>query len=167
MVQERTELNRNTIHRAFEGWQQGTANIADIFAAEMIWRIEGRSVASKEYRSKKAFVDEVLAPFAARFTGSSEPFRPVRIRALYADGDAVVVLWDGRGIARDGKPYENSYAWFLVMRDGRVVRRHGVFRPQRIRRSLVSRQARPERTLTTAFAAMTRTVTKGPGLAEG
>ena len=121
MLQERTELNRHAIHRAFDGWQQGTANIADIFAPEMVWRIEGRSVASKEYPTKNAFVDEVLAPFAARFAGSSEPFRPVRIRAVYADGDAVVVLWDGRGVARDGQPYENSYAWFLVMRDGKVV----------------------------------------------
>ncbi len=121
MVREQTELNRNSIRRAFEGWQHGTANIADSFAPEMVWRIEGRSVASREFPTKKAFADEVLAPFAARFAGSSEPFRPVRIRAVYADGDAVVVLWDGRGIARDGKPYENSYAWFLIMRDGKVV----------------------------------------------
>ena len=120
-MSDRTELNREAIRRAFAGWQQGTANIADMFAVEMVWRIEGRSVASKEYRTKQEFVDEVLAPFAARFAGSSEPFRPLRIRAICADGDAVVVLWDGRGIARDGKPYENSYAWYLVMRDGKVV----------------------------------------------
>jgi ketosteroid isomerase-like protein len=121
MRQDPRELNREAIRRAFAGWQQGTANIADMFAPKMVWRIEGRSVASKEYRSKKEFVDEVLAPFAARFAGSREPFRPVRIRAVCADGDAVLVLWDGRGTARDGKPYENSYAWYLVMRDGKVI----------------------------------------------
>ncbi len=120
-MSDRTELNREAMRRAFAGWQQGTANIADMFAPGMVWRIEGRSVASKEYRTKKEFVDEVLAPFAARFAGSSEPFRPVRVRTICADGEAVVVLWDGRGIARDGKPYENSYAWYLVMRDGKVV----------------------------------------------
>jgi uncharacterized protein len=38
-----------------------------------------------------------------------------------ADGDTVIVLWDGRGIANDGKPYENSCAWFMKMRDGKVV----------------------------------------------
>ena len=47
MLQERTELNRHAIRRAFEGWQQGTVNIADTFAPEMVWRIEGRSVASR------------------------------------------------------------------------------------------------------------------------
>jgi ketosteroid isomerase-like protein len=63
----------------------------------------------------------VLAPFGARFSRSSEPFRPVSIRGLYADGDTVVVLWDGRGVANHGEPYENSYAWFMRMRDGLVV----------------------------------------------
>jgi hypothetical protein len=29
--------------------------------------------------------------------------------------------WDGRGIANDGLPYENSYAWIIQMRDGQVV----------------------------------------------
>jgi len=33
----------------------------------------------------------------------------------------VIVLWDGRGSANDGVPYENSYAWFLTLRDGLVV----------------------------------------------
>jgi hypothetical protein len=62
----------------------------------------------------------VLAPFGARFSASGDPFRPVTIRSVNADGDTVIVLWDGRGIANDGKPYENSYAWFMKMRDGKV-----------------------------------------------
>jgi uncharacterized protein len=62
----------------------------------------------------------VLAPFGARFS-SSEPFRPTTIRSVHADGDPVIVLWDGRGMANDGQPYENSYAWFMRMRDGKVV----------------------------------------------
>ena len=33
----------------------------------------------------------------------------------------MIVLWDGRGVANDGEPYENSYAWILRMRDGTVV----------------------------------------------
>lgn len=121
MSDDVTQRNRDLIRRAFEGWQLGTANIADTFAPEMVWRIEGRSAASKEYPNKRAFIDEVLVPFAARFAGSREPFRPVRIRATHADGDTVVVLWDGRGLARDGAAYENSYAWFLVVRGGKIV----------------------------------------------
>ena len=52
---------------------------------------------------------------------TAEPFRPVEIRSVIADGDTVVVVWDGRGIANDGRPYENSYAWIMRLADGRVV----------------------------------------------
>ena len=33
----------------------------------------------------------------------------------------MIVLWDGRGIAIDGQPYENSYAWFMKLRDSLVI----------------------------------------------
>ena len=79
----RTETNREIIRRAFDAWRQGTGAITDVFAPGMVWRIEGHSAASKEYRSKQQFIDEVLAPFGARFT-TSEPFRPVTIRGVYA-----------------------------------------------------------------------------------
>ena len=88
--------------------------------SHMVWRIEGQSLASKEYNGKRQFIDEVLTPFGARFS-SSDPFRPVEIRSLHADGDTVIVLWDGRGIANDGQPYENSYAWVMKLHNGKVI----------------------------------------------
>jgi ketosteroid isomerase-like protein len=115
-----TEANREIIRRAFEAWQDGTAPIIDVFAPDMVWRIEGHSLASKEYGDRQQFVDEVLVPFGARFT-ASDPFRPTEIRTVHADGDTVIVVWDGRGIALDGQPYENTYAWIMRLRDGQVV----------------------------------------------
>jgi ketosteroid isomerase-like protein len=115
-----TEANRKIIRQAFESWRKGTGAITDVFAADMVWRIEGHSVASKEYASRQQFIDGVLRPFGARFT-TSDPFRPTAIRSVCADGDTVIVLWDDRGIAIDGQPYENSYAWFMTLRDGRVI----------------------------------------------
>jgi ketosteroid isomerase-like protein len=115
-----TEANRETIRVAFEAWQDGTRPITDVFAPTMTWRIEGHSAASREYASTQQFVDEVLAPFGARFT-DGQPFRPVEIRGVYADGDTVIVLWDGHGVANDGQPYENSYAWFMRLAQGKVV----------------------------------------------
>jgi uncharacterized protein len=114
------EANRSAISQAFEAWRDGTGAITDVLASDVVWRIEGHSLASKEYRDKQQFIDEVLAPFGARFS-SSGPFRPTRIRSVFADGDTVIVLWDGRGVANDGQPYENSYAWIMRMRDGQVV----------------------------------------------
>jgi ketosteroid isomerase-like protein len=85
-----------------------------------VWRIEGRSRAARTYTGRDAFVGEVLAPFGARFP-ADDPFRPVRIRSIVADGDTVVVVWDGRGVDTDGQPYENSYAWIMRLRDDLVV----------------------------------------------
>jgi uncharacterized protein len=115
-----TESNRATIRAAFERWRGGSAPITDVFAPDMVWRIEGHSLASREYPDAQQFIDDVLAPFGARFA-AGEPFRPVEIRSVHADGDAVIVVWDGHGVANDGQPYENSYAWIMRMRDGQVV----------------------------------------------
>jgi len=51
----------------------------------------------------------------------SAPLRPV-VRNLYADGDTVVVFFDAPATARDGNPYANTYAWFLTMRDDKIVK---------------------------------------------
>jgi hypothetical protein len=51
-----------------------------IFADDMTREIVGHSAASRKYPNKQEFIDEVLAPFGARF-GTEEPFRPVTIRA--------------------------------------------------------------------------------------
>jgi uncharacterized protein len=117
-----SDANRERVRVAFAAWQDGTAPITDLFAPEMVWRIEGHSVASGEYLGRQGFVDGVLIPFGARFA-HGERFRPVTIRAIIADGDTVVVVWDGHGVANDGRPYANSYAWIIRLADGLVI--HG------------------------------------------
>ena len=119
-MSDETEANRQTIRAAFEAWRDGTRPITDVFAPTMTWRIEGHSAASREYGSTQEFVDEVLAPFGARFAGG-QPFRPIEIRGIYADGDTVIVLWDGHGVANDGQAYDNSYAWLMRLEQGKVV----------------------------------------------
>ena len=119
-AQAATEANRAAVRAAFEAWQAGTGAITSLFTADMVWRIEGRSTASKEYRNQQQFIDEVLAPFGARFT-AGERFRPVRVRSVHADGDTVIVVWDGSGLANDGLSYDNAYAWVMRMRDGQVI----------------------------------------------
>ncbi|MBV9791196.1 MAG: nuclear transport factor 2 family protein [Chloroflexi bacterium] len=111
--------NRTKVAAAFQGWIDGTSYISELLADDLQWEIVGNSLAAKHYTSKQQFLDEVLRPFGARF---SERFRPTVIRGIYADGDTVIVLWDGEGTALDGQSYTNTYAWFLTMRDGLVVR---------------------------------------------
>jgi len=110
--------NRQKVEKAFRHWQDGTGYITDLLADDLEWTTVGRSRASKTYTNKEWFVGEVLEPFGARF---SEPFRPVNVRGIYADGDTVIVVWDGEGTRLDGKPYENTYAWFMRFCEGMVV----------------------------------------------
>jgi ketosteroid isomerase-like protein len=110
--------NRERTEEAFRDWQDGTGYITDLLADDLRWTIVGRSRVSKTFDSKEQFIDEVLGPFGARF---SEPFRPVAVHGVYADGDTVVVMWDGEGTRLDGKPYENTYAWFMRFSEGLVV----------------------------------------------
>jgi hypothetical protein len=115
-----TEANRRMMTDTFEAWRDGAEPFPDTWATDMVWRIEGRSIASKEYSSKREYLEEFVKPFGARFLASKR-FRPTNIRSVHADGNTVIVLWDGRGIANDGKPYENTYAFFMQMRDSKVV----------------------------------------------
>lgn len=44
------------------------------------------------------------------------------IRNVYADGDTVIVFFDAEGTARDGKPYRNTYTWYLQLRGKQIVK---------------------------------------------
>jgi len=114
--------NRQIVSDAFAAWAAGTGYISSIFAPEMRWEIVGRSAASRQYDSRQQFVDEVLQPFGARFAPST-PFRPITIRAIYADDEqsTVAVVWDGEGTTIAGTTYRNTYAWFMTLADGKVI----------------------------------------------
>jgi ketosteroid isomerase-like protein len=114
------EESRNiaSIERSFNEWRDGTGGPFDLLAENATWTIVGRSLVSKTYDSREAFMRDVIRPFNARM---SAPLRPA-VKNLYADGDTVIVFFDAHGTARDGKPYANTYAWFLTMRDDKVVK---------------------------------------------
>ena len=68
-------------------------------------------------------MDRVIRPFNARMRSRLVP----TVRKLYAEGDAVIIFFDATGTARDGRPYTNTYAWILELRDGRIVRANAFF----------------------------------------
>lgn len=89
-----------------------------LLAPNATWTITGNSLAGKKYQSRDEFIDVVIAPFNARLT---KPLVPT-IRNLVAEGETVVVHFDGEALALDGRPYRNTYAWFMTFRDGRIVK---------------------------------------------
>lgn len=117
------DANKAIIQRAFDAWAAGTGGPYDLLADDATWTITGNSLASKTYPSREAFMSEVIRPFNARMSAGLKP----SIRKIYAEGDTVVVFFDASGTARDGKPYANTYAWFLDLKDGKIGKAHAFF----------------------------------------
>ena len=115
--------NEETVRQAFTAWANGTGGPYDLLAEDVSWTITGNSLASKTYPSREAFMSEVIRPFNARMSVGLKP----EIRNIYTAGDTVIVFFDARGTARDGKPYVNTYAWFLDLQDGRIVKASAFF----------------------------------------
>lgn len=115
---DREESNKALIRSSFDAWAAGTGGPYDLLADHASWTIVGRSLVSRTYPSRTAFMGEVINPFVARMSAGLKP----TIRNIYADGATVIVFFDAEGTARDGKPYTNTYAWFLDLADGKIVR---------------------------------------------
>ena len=118
-----TETNKAIIRKAFDAWAAGTGGPYDLLADNASWTITGNSLASKTYPSREAFMSEVIRPFNARMSVGLKP----TIRNIYAEGETVVVFFDASGTAKDGRPYTNTYAWFLDLKDGKVSKASAFF----------------------------------------
>ena len=108
--------NKELVRQSFDAWRAGTGSPFNLLAETASWTIVGRSAASKTYPNREAFMSEVIHPFNARMSAHLVP----TVHNIYADGDTVIVYFEADGTARDGKPYHNTYAWFLEMRDDRI-----------------------------------------------
>jgi ketosteroid isomerase-like protein len=118
-VETETEAkNKVAVQAAFDAWRAGTGGPFALLAPDATWTITGNSLAAKKYNTRDEFLDKVIKPFNARLT---KPLVPT-IHSLHSDGDTVIALFDGEATALDGKPYRNTYAWFMEMRDGKIVR---------------------------------------------
>jgi ketosteroid isomerase-like protein len=117
------QRNQALVQRGFDAWRDGTGSPYDLLADDANWTIMGHSLAAKSYPSREAFLAEVIRPFNARMRDRLIP----NVHRLYTDGDTVIALFDAKGTARDGKPYANSYAWILQMKDGKIVRAQAFF----------------------------------------
>jgi ketosteroid isomerase-like protein len=108
-----TAYHRRFIDEAFARWAAGGSSFFDdVLHDDVVWTIKGSGPSAGVYRGRRDFLDRAVRPFAARM---AVPVRPVT-RRVWAEGDDVIVQWDGEGTAGDGRPYRNSYVWIFRMR---------------------------------------------------
>lgn len=108
--------NRAVVDQAFADWQANRGSFYDLIAADGFITIAGQSPHSGTF-GKATFLRDRAKPFQARF---STPIVPTRWK-VWAVDDQVFVRWDSKATACDGRPYINSYAYFITMRDGRAT----------------------------------------------
>jgi ketosteroid isomerase-like protein len=115
--------NKETIRASFQAWRDGTGRVFDLLAPDAKWTVVGNTPVSRTYNSRQEFLHAVIDPFNARLSSRLIP----TVRGIYADGDMVIAFFDGNGTARDGKPYRNTYTWYMRMRDGKIQEVIGLF----------------------------------------
>ncbi|AQR61869.1 ketosteroid isomerase [Brevundimonas sp. LM2] len=110
--------NGTFIASAFDRWAAGGADFfATVLSQDVVWTIEGSGPSAGTYRGLEDFTTRAIRPFATRMR---EPVRPVATE-VWAEGDHVIARWEGRGVAGDGRPYQNDYVWIFRMENGRAV----------------------------------------------
>lgn len=115
--------NKTVVEAKFDAWRAGIGNPFELLADEASWTIKGNSIASKRYPTKQDFFRDVIRPFNARMSIGIQP----SVRRVTAEADCVVMLFETAGIAKDGRPYTNKYAWFFGMATGRVIEANAFF----------------------------------------
>jgi len=112
-----SQSNKQVIQASFDRWRAGTGGPFELLTADATWTITGNSIVARKYATRDDFMDTVIKPFNARL---SKPLVPT-IRNLYADGETIIALFDAEAMASDGTPYRNTYAWFMKMKEGKIV----------------------------------------------
>ena len=112
------DSNKALVQASFERWRNASGGPFELLAADVEWTIVGSSPLARTYRSKQEFIDTVINPFNARM---STPLVPT-VRGIFADDDMVIILFDAEATVRDGKPYRNTYTWYMQMKDAKIVK---------------------------------------------
>ena len=116
--QVQTQRNRDAVGQAFAAWSAGGQTFFDdILAPDVVWTIKGSGPSAGVHRGKHNLIEHAVKPLSARLAG---PIRPT-VRNLWAEGEHVIIHWDGDTTTKEGKPYRNSYVWIFRMRDGRAA----------------------------------------------
>ena len=112
-----TAENKKLIQDTFAAWADGDGMaFFNALAEDVQWTVIGTSPVSRTYTSRQAFVDGAAKPLTAKLAG---PIQPTVVNII-AEGDNVVLQWEGKATTKAGKPYNNSYCWVMRIADGEV-----------------------------------------------
>lgn len=109
--------NKAIVQKAFESWRGGGNVFAELLAPDVVWTIHGSSSVAGTYRGVDDLVKRGAGPLTSRLTGPVVPAAP----RIFADGDTVIVRFDGSATTTSGGSYRNQFVWIFRMKDGSAV----------------------------------------------
>jgi uncharacterized protein (TIGR02246 family) len=113
-----TVENKKLIQDAFTAWARGDGMaFFNLLAEDVHWTVIGSTPVSRTYAGREAFVEGAVKPLTAKLSGPIVP----TVRDIIAEGDKVVLQWEGRSSAKNGTIYHQVYCWVMRLTDGKVV----------------------------------------------
>src|SRR5262249_50137753 len=109
--------NKKLIQDVFAAWARGDgAAFFNILADDVRWTVTGSSPVTRTYTTKLQFCEGASKSLNAKLAGPIQQ----TVRNVIAEGDNVVLQWEGRATSKSGKPYNNSYCWVMRIENGKV-----------------------------------------------
>ena len=112
-----TEANRQRAQQIMAELDKGNGKpFVEAMAEDFSWTIPGDTPWSRTYRGKQQVLTELLQPLYAQF---ATPYISTTRRVM-ADGDMVIIEFDGRVTTKAGKAYNNHYCYVCRMEGGQM-----------------------------------------------
>ncbi|KKX26692.1 nuclear transport factor 2 family protein [Rhizobium sp. LC145] len=109
--------NQAIVSEAFDKWRAGGNIFAGLLAPDVVWTIHGSGPVAGTYRSVEDFIERASAPLISRL---ATPLMP-EVHDIFADGNTVIIRFDGSATTTSGAPYRNQFVWIFRMEEGSVV----------------------------------------------
>lgn len=111
--------NAGTVRRFVAAIEAGdTPALEQLLVDDATWHLHGTLPVSGHYEGRRAILDEFL-------TQGLGLYRPGTLRLdithLITDGDTVALEWHATGLSVRGNTYDNEYAFFFTVRNGKIT----------------------------------------------
>ena len=113
-----TQENREVVRQFYEAGNRGDMETClGLIADDIVWTNMGTTSLSGTYRGKAELQEKLLGPL---FGSLKEGIR-MTVHRLIAEDDIVVAQTSGAAETLDGRPYNNTYCWVIVIRGGQFA----------------------------------------------
>jgi len=124
---------KEVVTQVFARWEQGDqTSFFDALAEDMQWTAIGSTPISGHYTSKAEYLEKVYQPLRAHFSGPTH----CQVKQILAEGDTVVVQWQGETPTQSGRLYVQEYCWVLRVHGEQIQEVTGHFDTAAVRQLL-------------------------------